>query len=203
MAEVDAVDGEAVAPFLEVGLARVAARGVVREARGDDHARAGTETHDRRVVADLHARAREKRDAAAQVGGLVPLRPVELGARLAHRVVEEVDARERALADVALPRLVPPLGVREVLARRHGGNRHGDRAFAGPHAQRAGVEEGHGTQIRGLQFVDPQLVALAPAEEGGSGRASRACPDAKWADPRRSAAGGGGRDRRWRAGCGP
>jgi hypothetical protein len=36
-------------------------------------------------------------DAAGQVGGLVTLRPVEIGTLGAHRVVEEVDAAELGL----------------------------------------------------------------------------------------------------------
>src|SRR5581483_4213883 len=101
--EVDAVDREAIAPLREVGLARVAIGGVPREARRHDYACAGAEEHDRRLIPDLDARAGDQRHASAEVRRLVTLRPVELRARRAHRVVEEVDASKLRLADVALP----------------------------------------------------------------------------------------------------
>ena len=63
--QVDAVDGETIAPRGEVGLARVALRGIVRKARRGDDTRAGTQQHDRRVIADLDARAGHERHAPA------------------------------------------------------------------------------------------------------------------------------------------
>ena len=68
-----------------------------------------------------------------------------LGPRRDRAVVELADRRHRD-ADAGV-------GVREVLAGRYRGNRHGDRALRGPDAQRAGVEEGDRAQVRGFQLV--------------------------------------------------
>ena len=102
VAQVEAVDLEPVAPVVEVRLLRVAGGRVAREARRHDQVRAGAQQLDPGLVADLHAAAREQRDAALEVGGLGALREVELGARRAELVVEVVQLAVGLLADVAV-----------------------------------------------------------------------------------------------------
>ena len=105
VAQVEAVELEALAPLREVGLGGVAARGVAGKARGGDHAGARAEHLQRGLVTDLQTRAGDDRDAPVEPRGLRALLPVERGARRAHRVVEEVHAAERDFADVAIARL--------------------------------------------------------------------------------------------------
>ena len=62
--QVEPVDLQPVRPVREVGLARVALRRVVGEAGGGDDLRARAQQHQRRLVADLHARAGDQRDLA-------------------------------------------------------------------------------------------------------------------------------------------
>src|SRR5205807_10641715 len=90
------------APLLDALLARVALRGVAREARRDDQRRPRAQQLDPGLVADLHAAAREQRDATAQVGGLAALRVVEVAALEAHLVVEVMQRRVLLLAHVAV-----------------------------------------------------------------------------------------------------
>ena len=99
--QVDAVHLQPVAERGVVGLLRVARRGVDREARGDDHVRAGAQQLERGLVTDLDARAGDQRVAAVQVGGLLALGVVDVAAVAAHRVVVAVHLRVRLLADVA------------------------------------------------------------------------------------------------------
>ena len=106
MAQIQAVDLQAVREGFEVGFAREALRGVARKARGDDHARAGAQHHQRGLVADLQARAGDQRGLADQRRRLEALLVVELRARLAHRVVEEVQPAVLRLAHVAAARVL-------------------------------------------------------------------------------------------------
>ena len=92
VAQVEPEDLEPVAPLVEVGLLRVAGRGVAREARRDDQLRAGAQQLDPGLVADLHAAAGEQRDAARRSAVSVRLREVEVAARRAELVVERVDS---------------------------------------------------------------------------------------------------------------
>ena len=105
VAQVEPEDLEPVAPLVEVGLLRVAVRGIAREAGGDDQLRARPQQLDPRLVADLHAPAGEQRDAAREVGGLRALGVVEVAARRAQLVVERMDVAVEPLADVAVLRL--------------------------------------------------------------------------------------------------
>ena len=102
VAQVEAVDLEAVAPVVEVGLLRVARGRVAGEPRRDDQVSAGAQQLDPRLVADLHPSAREHRDPALEVGRLRALREVERGARRAELVVEGVELPVGLLADVAV-----------------------------------------------------------------------------------------------------
>ncbi len=88
--QVEAVDVQPMRPRREVGLSRVALRRVLRKAGGRDHPRARAQQHQRRLIADLHARAGDQRDLPGQRRPLGALRVVEVRARAAHRVVEEV-----------------------------------------------------------------------------------------------------------------
>ena len=128
VAQIEAVDVEAVFPFPEVGLARVAQRRVLGEARGGDDFAARPEHLERGLEADLHARSGDKADAAFEGGRLEPLRVVEVGALRAHRVVEVVELRELRLADVAGPRLLQLAG-RGGLGLTHQGRGHEHRGF--------------------------------------------------------------------------
>ena len=119
VAQVEPVDLEPVVPVAEVGLLRVAGGGVAREAGRHDQVRAGAKQLDPRLVADLHAAAREHRDAALEVGGLRALREVEGGARRAELVVERVQLPVGLLADVAVL-LLGRLARRSLLARSSG-----------------------------------------------------------------------------------
>src|SRR4029079_17881324 len=70
------------------------------------------------LITDLDPPAGEQRDRAAQVGQLGALAKVELGARGAKLIVEVMQRRERALADVAvlpLTRLAGGIGIVQVL----------------------------------------------------------------------------------------
>ena len=96
VAQIEAVDLEPVLPVGEIGLLRVAGGRVAREPRRHDQVGAGAEQLDPGLVADLHAAARQHRDAALEVGGLGALGEVELGARRAELVVERDAARGTA-----------------------------------------------------------------------------------------------------------
>lgn len=102
VAQVEAVDLEAVAPLVEVGLAGVADRRVAGEPGGDDELGAGPQQLDAGLVADLDPPAGEQGDPAGEVGGLGALALVERGARRAQLVVEVVDLQVVDLADVAV-----------------------------------------------------------------------------------------------------
>ena len=60
MSQVEAEDLEPIAPFAEIGLARVARRRIPRKARGDDEVGARTKQLESRLIADLHAAARQQ-----------------------------------------------------------------------------------------------------------------------------------------------
>ena len=102
MAQIEAVDLEAVTPVGEVGLLRVARGRVAGKTRRDDQVGARAQQLDPRLVADLDAPARQERDAALEVGGLGALREVERRARRAQLVVEGMQLAVRLLADVAV-----------------------------------------------------------------------------------------------------
>ena len=88
VAQVETEDLEPMAPVAEVGLLRVARRGVARKARGDDEVRAGAQELQAGLVADLHAPAGQQRDAAAQVRQLGARGEVHVGAGGAQLIVE-------------------------------------------------------------------------------------------------------------------
>ena len=64
--------------------------------------RARTKQLEARLISDLHAPARQERDAAAKVRKLRALGEIQLGARRAHLVVEVMDLRVLLFADVAV-----------------------------------------------------------------------------------------------------
>ena len=101
VAQVETEDFEPVTPVAEVGLLRVARRGVPREPCRDDEVRAGAEELQAGLVADLDAPAGEQRDTAAQVRELRARGEIDIGARGAELIVEVVDARVGLLADIA------------------------------------------------------------------------------------------------------
>jgi len=106
VAEVEAVNLKAVAPFGEVGLGGIALSGVAGEARGDDEFGPGAQEFEAGLVADFDAASGEESDAAVEVGEFRATGEVEVGARGAHLVVEVVDRGELLLADVAVSGLV-------------------------------------------------------------------------------------------------
>ena len=97
----------------EVGLARVALRGVIGEARRRDDVRPRTEQLEHRRVADAHTAARDDGDQPRAVGALLPLGPVVFGAARAQLVVPVVAVEVVAAAHVA--------AVAEGAARRQRG----------------------------------------------------------------------------------
>jgi hypothetical protein len=151
MAQIEAVDVQPVLPLVEVGLARVAQRRVLREARGRDHLAARSQHLERGVEADLHARAGDEADAALERRGLEALLVVELRALHAHRVVEVMELRELGLADVA------GLGLLEVGAR--GGGRGAGKGGRGGREDRSLA--GHADAGGGASRAIDRLVALA------------------------------------------
>src|SRR5690606_30959475 len=102
MPQVEAENFQAMAPVGEVGLLRVALRGVAWEAGGHDQRAARAQQLQSGLVADLHPSAGEQRDAPGQVGSLGALAEVELRARRAELVVEVVDLGVILLGDVAV-----------------------------------------------------------------------------------------------------
>ena len=125
------MDLQALAPVGEVGLARVAPGGVVREARGGHHGGAGAQQLEGRLVADLDPRPGDEGHAAVEVGRLEALLVVELGARGAQRVVEGVQRLVLDLADVAGLRLqhlarALHLAACPAFSRRGGGTKTSD-----------------------------------------------------------------------------
>ena len=101
IAQVEIEDFESAPPIVEIGLLRVARRGVAREPCRDDEVRAGAEELQAGLVADLDAPAGEERDAAAQIRELRAGGEIDIGAGGAELIVEVVDARVGLLADVA------------------------------------------------------------------------------------------------------
>ena len=101
VAQVDAVDLQAMAPLGEVGLAGVAGGGVDGEPGHADDAGTGPQQHDGRLVADLDPAAGDQGGAACQVAGLGALGVVEVAALQAHLVVEPVDPGVAGAAHVA------------------------------------------------------------------------------------------------------
>src|SRR4051812_17034450 len=90
------------APLLEIGLVGVTHRSVARKSRRDNKVRAGAQQFDAGLIADLHAPAREERNAAMQVRKLSSLAEVQIAARRTELIVERVGCRIMLLADVAM-----------------------------------------------------------------------------------------------------
>jgi hypothetical protein len=165
VAQIDAVDVEAIDPLGRVELGGEPARGVVREPRDDDGLGAGAQQLDRGLVADLDPRAGDQADAAAEVRGLVALAPVELRARRAHLIVELVQLEELGLAHVAQPRGLDPRRSGRLVAPRLG---------LGPHVLVAVVVDGSGAvelhpdrprQRRAEDRIAPQRADPGPIEQ--------------------------------------
>src|SRR5205814_10067468 len=93
--------------FREVRLLRIARGAVARKARRDDRMRAAAQQLEPRLVADLHAAARQQCDAAFQIRELGPLPIIQLRARRTKLIVEVMNLRELRLAHVAM---LPLLG---------------------------------------------------------------------------------------------
>ena len=174
VAQVEPEDLEPVAPLVEVGLLRVAIRGIAREARGDDELRARPQQLDPRLVPDLHAPAGEQRDAAREVGGLRALAVVELAAGGTQLVVEGMDVAVELLADVAVLRLddLAELGIvvhlRLLELRRWKDVRRREDRLLAQHPD-PGLRE-HALvalELRGLLLPLHRLAPLAPGDEIG------------------------------------
>jgi hypothetical protein len=143
--QVQAVDVQAVLPVREVALARVALRGVVGEARGGDHRSTGAEHLEGGLEADLDPRPRDHGDPAVEGDGLEALVVIEGRAIGAQRVIEEVEAREVRLADVAALRLLQ--------RRTFGGG--GVRGLPPARPRRRGEPQGRGGDEHGGQPRGP------------------------------------------------
>jgi hypothetical protein len=172
--QIEAEDLQPLAKLREIRLLRVAARGVDGKARRDDDVRAGTQQFQRRLIADLYARAGDDGVMAREIGSLLALRVVEVPARLAERVVVAVQLRERLLADVArklalqLGTLVQALGSRRLEPQR----RINRRAALNAHERR--VDEPPIVRFRGFALGAPEgfrhsheIVALGFGDEAG------------------------------------
>ena len=158
VAQVDAVDQEPVAPGLEVRLAGVAGRGVVREAGAGHHGAAGAQQQDGRLVADLHPGPGDQGHAAPQVRRGPPPGLVLVAAGRAELVVEAVDAAVLPLAHVAAPwRVELGAGLRARRDRR-------DRRAGGPPLLR---ERGEGRLRRGARQHGPPARGVAAAGRQG------------------------------------
>ena len=88
-------------PFSEIGFPLESRRGIASETRRRDDARARPKQHQRNFEADLHARARNQRDAFRKVGALVSFQPIERCAFGTHRIVVMMELGETPLADIA------------------------------------------------------------------------------------------------------
>ena len=102
MAEIEAVDLEAVTPVGEVVLPRIPSGRIAGKTRRDDEMGARAQQLDPSLVSDLDASARQERNLPSEVGGLRTLREVERRARWAQLVVERMQFPVRLLADVAM-----------------------------------------------------------------------------------------------------
>jgi hypothetical protein len=125
MPKIQPVDLQAILEGVEVRLAAVAQRCIARKARAHEHARARAQQHDRRLVADLHARAADVCHPSAQVRSLRALLIVEVAAAITHLIVEVVQPLHLRLADVAAARLdqlrcLPVLALSVCLCTRLG-----------------------------------------------------------------------------------
>jgi len=101
VAQVEPEDLQVGRPAVKVGQRREARRRIHREAGRRQDARAAPQQLERRLKANLDARASEEHDAASQVGGLQPLRLVERRAAGAEGAVQVVQPPVPHLADVA------------------------------------------------------------------------------------------------------
>ena len=104
-AQIESEDLQPIRPLRKIRLLRIAHRRVAGEARGDDQLRAGPQQLDARLIADLHASAREQRHAPAQIRRFAALPEIQLRAIRAELVIEMMDRRIVLLADVAVLRL--------------------------------------------------------------------------------------------------
>jgi hypothetical protein len=98
---IEAVNLQAGAERRIVGFLRIPLHRIDREARGRHHVRARPQELERGLESDLHASARDQREASAQVGRLLALGVVEIAAFAAHRVVIAMHRHERPLAHIA------------------------------------------------------------------------------------------------------
>jgi len=104
-AEIETIDLELVAPNLIICLAGITERGVVRETCRDDDASAGAEQKNAGLIADFHASAGHEGDPTFEVRRLSSFRIIQLGARRAELIVEEMDLAKLSFADVTLARV--------------------------------------------------------------------------------------------------
>jgi hypothetical protein len=114
VAEIKAEDFEAVRPGIEIGLSGVAGCGVARETSGDDEMRARPQEFDARLIADFNAPTGKERDTAREVGEFRALAEVEFRAGGAELVIEMMNDRVVALADIAVLRLAHFADVRPI-----------------------------------------------------------------------------------------
>ncbi len=170
VAQIDAVDVEAVRPVGRVGLGGVAARRVAREARGHDDLGAGAQELHGGLVADLHAGAGDEDDPAAQVRRRVALLPVQRRARRAHLVVEVVHLVVVGLADVAVLRALGPRARRGLVAAGLGGGPLVGLALVVAHG-RVERQRRHG-QRRAEHGVLAERADAALIEDGALGLAA-------------------------------
>src|SRR5581483_7278692 len=115
--QVEPEDFQAMPPLFKVRFARIARRGIPGEAGRYNQVRARAQQFDAGLITDLHPPAGQQRHASAQVGKFGPLAIIRLRARRTRLVVEMVDLRIVAFADVAILRLgrFAKIGVRYFL----------------------------------------------------------------------------------------
>src|SRR5436190_1253824 len=92
-------------PLFEVGFRCVTHRRVARKPCGYDELSARTQQFYPRLITDLHAPAREQRNAPAQIRRLRALAEIQLRARRTKLVVKVMDGGVILFADVATLRL--------------------------------------------------------------------------------------------------
>ena len=124
----------------------VARREVVGEARRRDQVGAGPQKLQTRLKPNLHARAREQRDAARQVLGPRPHAPVERSTGRTELRVELVEAVEALLARVAVPETICMSGLQSAFT------------LFGRAVGRQ--QQGPLVVLQGFQFVDALLSQL-------------------------------------------
>jgi hypothetical protein len=118
MPQVEPVDLQAFTERREIGLLRVAVRGVHGKSSGDDDVRTGPQQFERCLKADLYPSTRHQSNVARQIGRLLALGVVELAARVAEGIVIAVHPCERLLANVASALLAKLGSLDQVLGPR-------------------------------------------------------------------------------------